>query len=253
MALTRYEASDNVANSRKNPSEAWRRLQKRYEPTTGGRRTKPSAHDHFFWTVLSSGTPSGDRTLGVLHVSRYEKKMKDKLDDEIKLAGLEALVPEELEKHSDTQLESLANIRGGAPGNRLTYGEAKFGLRICGSKLGDDTGSRGHSDLMDVDAINSLCILAKEVGSSSPRDGCFKCGGALTFNETAMFTTLHAEALASYRVAKANRASRGPRVLAKARVSKGRERSRRNSPKANPKVPKVRTRIKPSKTGLSGF
>ena len=32
-------------------------------------------------------------------MSRYEKKLKDKLDDEIKLAGLEALVPEELEKH----------------------------------------------------------------------------------------------------------------------------------------------------------
>ena len=30
---------------------------------------------------------------------RYEKKMKDKLGDEIKLAGLESLVPEELEKH----------------------------------------------------------------------------------------------------------------------------------------------------------
>ena len=33
------------------------------------------------------------------YVSRYEKKMKDKLDDEIKLAGQESLVPEELEKH----------------------------------------------------------------------------------------------------------------------------------------------------------
>ena len=32
-------------------------------------------------------------------MSRYETKLKDKLDDEIKLAGLEALVPEELEKH----------------------------------------------------------------------------------------------------------------------------------------------------------
>ena len=31
--------------------------------------------------------------------SACEKKLKDKLDDEIKLAGLEALVPEELEKH----------------------------------------------------------------------------------------------------------------------------------------------------------
>ena len=38
--------------------------------------------------MLSSGAPT-----------RYEKKMKDKLDDEIKLAGLESLVPEELETH----------------------------------------------------------------------------------------------------------------------------------------------------------
>ena len=49
-------------------------------------------------------------------MSRYEKKLKDKLEDEIKLAGLEALVPEELEKH--LILESLANIRGCAPGDR---------------------------------------------------------------------------------------------------------------------------------------
>ena len=32
-------------------------------------------------------------------MSRFEKKLNDKLDDEIKLAGLESLVPEELEKH----------------------------------------------------------------------------------------------------------------------------------------------------------
>ena len=32
-------------------------------------------------------------------MSRYETKLKDKLNDEIKLAGLEALVLEELEKH----------------------------------------------------------------------------------------------------------------------------------------------------------
>ena len=37
MALTSYEAND-IANSRKNPLEAWRRLQKRYGPTIGGRK-----------------------------------------------------------------------------------------------------------------------------------------------------------------------------------------------------------------------
>ena len=33
------------------------------------------------------------------YVSRYERKLKDTVDDEIKLAGLEAVVLEELEKH----------------------------------------------------------------------------------------------------------------------------------------------------------
>ena len=44
------------------------------------------------------------------YVPRYEKKLKVKLDDEIKLAGLEALVPEELETHltlSSNRLRTL--------------------------------------------------------------------------------------------------------------------------------------------------
>ena len=38
MAITSCEANDIVANSRKNPLEAWLRLQKRHDPTTGGRK-----------------------------------------------------------------------------------------------------------------------------------------------------------------------------------------------------------------------
>ena len=56
------------------------------------------------------------------------------------------------------------------------------------------------------------------------------------FNETAM----HARAQASNRLARANRASHGPRVRAKERVKRTRE-----NPKGNPKepkVPKARTR-----------
>ena len=37
MALTGYHSNDIVANSRKNPLEGWRGLQKRHDPTTGGR------------------------------------------------------------------------------------------------------------------------------------------------------------------------------------------------------------------------
>ena len=47
----------------------------------------------------------------------------------------------------------------------MTYVEAKFSLRIRGSKP-SDMGSRGHSDPMDVDAVNSLSLsrLVKEKG-----------------------------------------------------------------------------------------
>ena len=38
MALTSHEANDIVTKSWKNPLGAWRRLQKRYDPTTGGRK-----------------------------------------------------------------------------------------------------------------------------------------------------------------------------------------------------------------------
>ena len=38
VALTSCEPDDIVANSRKNPLEAWQRLQKRCDPTTGGRK-----------------------------------------------------------------------------------------------------------------------------------------------------------------------------------------------------------------------
>ena len=62
-------------------------------------------------------------------MSRYEKKMKDKLDDEIKLVSLESLVPEELEKHlilNSNRLRTFEEARL----EIVTYVEAKFGFRI---------------------------------------------------------------------------------------------------------------------------
>ena len=99
----------------------------------------------------------------------------DKVDDEIKLAGLESLVPEELEKHLILNSNRLRTFED-APLEVVTYVEAKFGLRICDSKP-SDTKTRGPSDPMDVNAVNSLSHV-KGKRSSSPREGCFKCGGA---------------------------------------------------------------------------
>ena len=75
----------------------------------------------------------------------------------------------------------------------VTYVEAKFGLKICDSKP-SDTGARGHSDPMDVDAVNSLSRLVKEKGSSSPRDGYFTCGGA-HFSTRLQCTLKHRQAI----------------------------------------------------------
>ena len=88
-ALTSCDASDLVANSRKNPLKAWRRLQQRYDPATGGR------HRNVLRTIISLGRCSmldlqAETERWESYESHSEKKLKDKLDDEIKLAGLEA-------------------------------------------------------------------------------------------------------------------------------------------------------------------
>ena len=89
-------------------------------------------------------------------MSRNEKKMKDKSDDEIKLAGLETLEPEELERHLILNSNRLRTFEDGRL-EIVTYVEAKFGLRIRVSKP-SHTGARGHSDPMDVDAVNSFSL-----------------------------------------------------------------------------------------------
>ena len=92
--------------------------------------------------------------------------MKDKLDDEIKLAGLESLVPEELEKHlihNSNRLRTFEDARLEV----VTYVEAKFGERIRNWKP-SDTISRGHPDPMDVDTVNfSLVKQGKRVIESA--------------------------------------------------------------------------------------
>ena len=60
----------------------------------------------------------------------------------------------------------------------MAYVKAKCGLRIRDSKP-SETGAREHSDPMNVDAFNFFHLAReKKKGSSSPRDGCFKCSVA---------------------------------------------------------------------------
>ena len=90
---------------------------------------------------------------------------------------------------------------------------------------------------MDVDAVNSLSRLARDKGHQVRVMSVF-CAVEHIFNETAM----HAKAQASNRLAKANRASHGPRASphsqAKARAKKTRE-----TPQENPREAKVRSKV----------
>ena len=160
-------------------------------------------------------------------MSRNEKKLKGKMDDETKLAGLEALVPEELEKHlilNSNRLRAFEDARLEV----VTYVEAKFGLRIRDPKP-SDTGFREHSDPISVSS-------GKGKWSSNPRDGCFKCGAA-HFQRDAT----QARTPASKRLAKAIRASHGPRVNLQSHA-KGRVKRTRENPKDCPKEPRVRAK-----------
>ena len=171
-------------------------------------------------------------------MSRYEKKSKDKLEDEIKLAGLEALVPEELEKQlilNSNRLRTFEDARL----EMVTYVQARFGSRIRDSKP-SDTGSRGHSDPIDVGAVNSLSLFRQR--KRGIRSARWVSAGEHIFNETAM----HARAQANNRLARANRARHGPRVRAKDRVNKTRENPKESTkgPKVRSKEPKAHTMLK---------
>ena len=178
---------------------------------------------------------------------RFEKRLKDKLDDDIKFGGLEALVLEELEKHLKFESLVLEELEKHLILNSdrlrtfedarlevVTCVEAKFGFGIRDSKP-SDTGAREHSDPMNVDAINSLSRLAKEQGHRVRVMGVLSAVEH-NINETAM----HAKVQASNRLAKANRASHAPtRARAKGRVKKTKENTKENL--KEPEVRKVHT------------
>ena len=156
------------------------------------------------------------------------------MDDEIKLVGLEALVPEELEKHlilNSNRLRTFEDARLEV----VTHMEAKFGLRIR-----SDTDLREHSEPMDVGQSNEKGHQVRAMGVLSAVEHIF--------NETAMQTRTPA----SNRLAKAIRASHGPSVSpqsqAKARVKRTVEKITGQS-----KGSKGSGKGKTLKTGISGL
>ena len=131
-------------------------------------------------------------------MSRYEKKLKGKMDDEIKLAGLGALVPEELEKHLILNSNRL-RIFEDARLEIVTYVEAKFGLTIRDS-------SRVTRVCVNTQTPWMLCgqlslVSQRNMATRSARRVFFSAVSKHIFNEIAM----QARTLASNRPGKGNR------------------------------------------------
>ena len=166
--LTGGDANDIVANSRKNrglatTAEETRSYNKKRKRNLLRTIVSP---ERCSLLELQAGMERRESA-----VSQYEEKSKNKMDDEIKLAGLEALVPKELEKHLILNSNRLRTVEDARP-EVVTYVEKQFGFKICDFKP-SDTGLRDRSDPMDVGAVNSLSLSpVKGKGSSDSRDGC---------------------------------------------------------------------------------
>ena len=85
--------------------------------------------------------------------------------------------------------------------------------------------------------MQSSLSSAKGKGSSSPHDGCFKCGGAHFQRDCNA-----RNGTGKQHMAKANKASHGPRV-SRHTQAKVRARKTRANPKEHPKEPEVRTKV----------
>ena len=77
MAPTSCEANDMVSNSRKNPLEAWRRLQKRYDPTSHAHFSRDLA---LFWNSKresNAGSPTTTRSSWLVWRRRYRRSLRN--------------------------------------------------------------------------------------------------------------------------------------------------------------------------------
>ena len=156
--LLEGEAFTIVHNCPKgNGMEAWRKINKRYDPATGSRKGSLLRH------ILSPAKSKLEDLTGNLEVwldliSRYENR-KDpsgarvKLQDEIKIAVLEQICPTELERHlqmSKARLKTFEDHREEIMSFLETRLGSKMKIETIASASGKET---RQDDPMDVGAV----------------------------------------------------------------------------------------------------
>lgn len=148
--------------------EAWRKLVKRYDPTTGGRRRA------MLRAILNPSKCTKLEDLYVAietweeHVRQYEARKKADgtrhvLDEEIKIAVLEHICPVELERHlqlNKTRFLDYADVKG----ELITYLESRLGSRM---KMGDASYAGNDVQPMDVGYVGGKSKGKEKGGKGS--------------------------------------------------------------------------------------
>ena len=210
----------------------WHCCQLAEEPTGG---LEPSSHDHFSGTLLSPGTPSEKLTLGVLCFSlREEAEGQDGRQHQAGWPGSVGAIG--AWEARDFRLQSPANFWRCTSGNRnVRGGEVRFENSCFQAEWhGCSWTLRSHGCWC---VQLSLSRLAKESGHQIRAMGVLRAMHRI-FNETA----IQARTPASKRLAKAIRASHGPRVSLQAQAKERVKRTKEN-PKDAPKEPRARTKV----------
>ena len=103
---------------------------------------------------------------------RYYQKIR-KLDNELKVAGMEALVPEELARYLLLNA-TRRSTHEAAEFEVVTYAEAKTGLRIRDTPPSTAVGPNAPRETRPVDPMD----VSTHLEGQRPTGGCLLCGGA---------------------------------------------------------------------------
>ncbi|CAK0860922.1 unnamed protein product [Prorocentrum cordatum] len=147
-----FDITQNVDKG--NGLECWRRLARRFDPSTGGRKR------NLLKQVLSPGRCKLDELAGALErweeaVKRYESRRGDdgnreRLSDSVRMSALESLLPAELEEHvllNQSRLNTYELLRR----EIASYLEARTGARLRDAPV--LTKAQRDPNAMDIGAL----------------------------------------------------------------------------------------------------
>ena len=157
VALTDGESNDIVIGAgNANGAEAWRKLHRRWDPATGGRKR------NLLKSIINPPKCKTEELSGCLErwldaIKKYERRknqlgQRATLDEDIKLAALEMLVPADLENHMVLNKHRL-NTFESALAEIVAIVESRTGAKIKEPSIKYPSGSDHRGDPMDVDSL----------------------------------------------------------------------------------------------------